>query len=177
MVLRRRSGLEEDASCDTLQTRSPRTRSAALPMWRVRALTQHTALIQGHPAKCRIKQSRGDQANCHLRISRYRECAATRWVVADAGVFAVLENNQSVTIYQVERVYQSGPGRIRCTPRNPAYTPFELTLGKDASHRARCPKDHPVPVRDANAAAGAARRLFLIIVIAELTALAPGAQP
>ena len=28
--------------------------------------------------------------------------------------------------------YQSEPGRIRCTPRNPVYSPFELTLGDDA---------------------------------------------
>jgi hypothetical protein len=32
-------------------------------------------------------------------------------------------------------IYRSGhpTGRIRCTPRNPVYTPFELELGKEAN--------------------------------------------
>jgi hypothetical protein len=39
-----------------------------------------------------------------------------------------------VFITQVEMIFQSGrsTGRIRCTPRNPLYTSFELELGKDA---------------------------------------------
>jgi phage repressor protein C with HTH and peptisase S24 domain len=53
---------------------------------------------------------------------------------ADDGIFAVLEYNKGLAIYQIERVYESGRStrRIRCTPRNPAYTPFELTLGEEA---------------------------------------------
>jgi len=53
---------------------------------------------------------------------------------ADDGIFAVLEYNRGLAIYQIERVYELGRSnrRIRCTPRNPAYTPFELTLGQEA---------------------------------------------
>jgi len=46
-----------------------------------------------------------------------------------------VEKQSSVSIYQLEKVYENGrsTGRIRCTPRNPDYSPFELTLGEDAS--------------------------------------------
>jgi hypothetical protein len=49
------------------------------------------------------------------------------------GIFAVLRD-WSVIITQVERIYQDGcsTSQIRCTPRDPAYMPFELTLGEDA---------------------------------------------
>jgi hypothetical protein len=55
--------------------------------------------------------------------------------VAGGGIFAILvENRSSPSIYQVEKVHENGrsTGRIRCTPRNPVYSPFELTLGEDA---------------------------------------------
>jgi hypothetical protein len=50
------------------------------------------------------------------------------------GIFALLDDSVSLIIKQVQLVYESGhsTGRIRCTPSNPVYPPFELTLGEDA---------------------------------------------
>jgi hypothetical protein len=54
--------------------------------------------------------------------------------VSQGGIFALLDDSVSLIIKQVQLVYESGhsTGRIRCTPRNPVYSPFELTLGEDA---------------------------------------------
>lgn len=53
--------------------------------------------------------------------------------VSQGGIFALLDDNSSVIIKQVELVRQSGSNtrRIRCTSRNPVYSPFELELDEE----------------------------------------------
>lgn len=48
--------------------------------------------------------------------------------VSQGGIFAILDDNASVIIKQVELVRGKGERRIRCTSRNPSYQPFELAL-------------------------------------------------
>jgi phage repressor protein C with HTH and peptisase S24 domain len=48
--------------------------------------------------------------------------------VSQGGIFALLDDNSSVIIKQVELVRSKGPKRIKCTSRNPVYEPFELDL-------------------------------------------------
>jgi hypothetical protein len=52
--------------------------------------------------------------------------------VAGGGIFAVLEDDESVIIPQVEMIYESGhsTGRIRCTPRI-------LFIGRSSSRSAK----------------------------------------
>jgi hypothetical protein len=80
-----------------------------------------------------VVQMRGDSMGATFRDGDFVLVETDDTDVAYGGIFAILEN-QSVIITQVEMIYQSGysTGRIKCTPRNPAYAPFELTLGKDA---------------------------------------------
>jgi hypothetical protein len=95
---------------------------------------------------------RGDSMGDTLRRGDFALIDTTQTEIAGGGVSAILEENRSVVIYQVET---SGPGRIRCTPRDRQYAPFELTLGEEAKiHRARGPKGHPIPLRDAFARVG-----------------------
>lgn len=75
---------------------------------------------------------RADSMGDTLRRGDFALIDTAQTEVADGGIFAILENNESVIIYQVEQLHQSEPGRVRCTPRNPVYSPFELTLGPDA---------------------------------------------
>jgi phage repressor protein C with HTH and peptisase S24 domain len=81
-----------------------------------------------------VVQMRGDSMGDTLGDGDFVIVETGHTDVAQGGIFAVLEDNESVIITQVEMTYQAGhsTGRIRCTPRNPAYTPFELTLGDDA---------------------------------------------
>jgi len=50
--------------------------------------------------------------------------------VSQGGIFALVDDNGSVIIKQIEllRGVGSGPRRIRCKSRNPNYEPFELLL-------------------------------------------------
>jgi hypothetical protein len=76
---------------------------------------------------------RADSMGDALRRGDFALIDTQQTEIAGGGIFAILEENRSsLSIYQVERVHQSEPGRIRCTPRDPAYTPFDLTLGEDA---------------------------------------------
>jgi phage repressor protein C with HTH and peptisase S24 domain len=80
-----------------------------------------------------VVRMRSDSMGDTLRRGDYALIDTGQTEVAGGGVFAILvEDRSSVSIYQVERVHQSEPGRIRCTPRDRHYTPFELTLGEDA---------------------------------------------
>jgi hypothetical protein len=48
------------------------------------------------------------------------------------GIFALLDDNESVIIIQVTPVHGSQGRRILCTYANSRYAPFELTLGTEA---------------------------------------------
>ena len=48
--------------------------------------------------------------------------------VSQGGIFAILDDNASVIIKQVELVRGKGERRILCTSRNVSYQPFELQL-------------------------------------------------
>jgi phage repressor protein C with HTH and peptisase S24 domain len=74
----------------------------------------------------------GDSMQPTFRSGDYALVDTRQTEVAGGGIFAILENNRSVIVKQVEEVHYSQAGRIRCTPRNPAYTAFELTLGEEA---------------------------------------------
>lgn len=52
--------------------------------------------------------------------------------VSQGGIFALLDDNSSVIIKQVELVRSSGAKRIKCTSRNPVYAPFELGLDHES---------------------------------------------
>jgi hypothetical protein len=82
-----------------------------------------------------VVRKRGDGMGDTLRCGDCALVDTKQTEIAEGGIFALLVKEQSsASIYQVEKVYEDGrsTGRIRCTPRNPAYTPFELTLGEDA---------------------------------------------
>jgi phage repressor protein C with HTH and peptisase S24 domain len=78
-----------------------------------------------------VVRMRGDSMGDTLRNGDFALIDTQQTEIGCGGVFGVLDNG-SVTIYQVEKLYPSRLERIRCTPRNPHYRPFELTLGKDA---------------------------------------------
>lgn len=48
--------------------------------------------------------------------------------VSQGGIFALLDDNGTLIIKQVELIRAGGPKRILCTSRNPRYKPFELPL-------------------------------------------------
>jgi phage repressor protein C with HTH and peptisase S24 domain len=48
--------------------------------------------------------------------------------LSQGGIFALLDDQSSLIIKQVELVRGKGPQRIKCTSRNPVYAPFELVL-------------------------------------------------
>lgn len=48
--------------------------------------------------------------------------------VSQGGIFALLDDNGSVIVKQIELIRGKGPRRIRCKSRNPQYEPFELFL-------------------------------------------------
>jgi phage repressor protein C with HTH and peptisase S24 domain len=51
--------------------------------------------------------------------------------VSQGGIFALLDDNSSVIIKQVELVRSKGSRRIKCTSRNPVYDAFELDLDEN----------------------------------------------
>lgn len=48
--------------------------------------------------------------------------------LSQGGIFALLDDNSSLIIKQVELIRGSGARRVKCTSRNPVYAPFELEL-------------------------------------------------
>jgi Peptidase S24-like len=81
-----------------------------------------------------VMQMRGDSMGNAIRDGDFVLLDTDDTDVSEAGIFALLDDSGSLIIKQVELVYEAGhsTGRIRCTPRNPVYSQFELTLGKDA---------------------------------------------
>jgi hypothetical protein len=81
-----------------------------------------------------VMQMRGDSMGSSIRDGDFVLLDTDDTDVSEAGIFALLDDSASLIIKQVEIVYEDGhsTGRIRCSPRNPAYRPFELTLGQDA---------------------------------------------
>jgi hypothetical protein len=58
--------------------------------------------------------------------------------VGQGGIFAVKDDVGGVVLTQVEAVRGADPLRMRCTPRNALYRPFELDLGRNGEiHRAQ----------------------------------------
>jgi len=61
--------------------------------------------------------------------------------ISQGGFFVVPEVGIGWFVAQVEPAYQDGRAstrRIRCSPRNPNYRPFELTLGTEAKIAGVC---------------------------------------
>jgi phage repressor protein C with HTH and peptisase S24 domain len=82
-----------------------------------------------------VWQIRGDSMSDTLRRGDFVLIDTEQTKIGGGGIFAVLrEDCMRVIIKQVEMSHEDGhpPGRIKCTPRNPSYQTFELTLGKDA---------------------------------------------
>jgi phage repressor protein C with HTH and peptisase S24 domain len=79
-----------------------------------------------------VVRMRGDSMEDTLRSGDFAVIDTAQTNVSQGGVFVVLLGiGWSWCITQVEPIYGHSTGRIKCTPRNPRYRPFELTLGKD----------------------------------------------
>jgi phage repressor protein C with HTH and peptisase S24 domain len=76
---------------------------------------------------------RGDVMGDTLRSGDFAIIDTTDTDVSQGGIYAVSTDEwPGIFITQVTRVRGGSPiGRIRCTPHNPTYPPFELTLGSD----------------------------------------------
>lgn len=83
-----------------------------------------------------VVRMRGDSMGDTLRDGDYVVIDQTDTHIGPPGIFAAwdLESGGRLLIRQVQRVFQDGhiTGRIKCTPRNPRYMSFELTLGTEA---------------------------------------------
>jgi phage repressor protein C with HTH and peptisase S24 domain len=79
-----------------------------------------------------VVRMRGDSMGEALRDGDFAIIDTTQTEVAQGGIFALLDDNDSMIIMQVTPVHGSRGRRILCTYANPRYPPFELTLGKDA---------------------------------------------
>lgn len=80
------------------------------------------------PGKAHILPVRGDSMNDALFDGDRAIINLDDRDVSQGGIFALLDDNASLIIKQVELVRGSGSRRIRCTSRNPVYAPFELDL-------------------------------------------------
>lgn len=82
------------------------------------------------PGRVHILSVRGDSMNDALFDGDRAIINLDDTDVSQGGIFALLDDNESVIIKQVEFVRSNGAGprRLRCTSRNPAYEPFELTF-------------------------------------------------
>lgn len=80
------------------------------------------------PDRAHILSVRGDSMNDALFDGDRAIINLDDRDVSQGGIFALLDDNASVIIKQVELVRGSKSRRIRCTSRNPVYAPFELDL-------------------------------------------------
>lgn len=80
-----------------------------------------------------VLRLRGDSMAPTFQSGEFALVDAGDTDISSGGVFAVAESG-SVIVTQIEPVYDAGrsSGRIRCTPRNAAYSSFELCLGLEA---------------------------------------------
>jgi phage repressor protein C with HTH and peptisase S24 domain len=79
-----------------------------------------------------VVRMRGDSMGKTLRDGDFAIIDTTQTEVAQGGIFALLDDNDSTIIMQVTPVHGSRGRRILCTYANPPYAPFELTLGTEA---------------------------------------------
>jgi phage repressor protein C with HTH and peptisase S24 domain len=79
-----------------------------------------------------VVRMRGDSMEDTLRSGDFAVVDTAQTDVSMGGIFVVLPRTgySGWCITQVEPIYGHSTGRIKCTPRNPRYRPFEL--GKDA---------------------------------------------
>jgi phage repressor protein C with HTH and peptisase S24 domain len=82
------------------------------------------------PGRVHILSVRGDSMNDALFDGDRAIINLDDTDVSQGGIFALLDDNESVIIKQVEFVRSKGggPRMIRCTSRNSAYAPFDLAL-------------------------------------------------
>lgn len=80
------------------------------------------------PDRAHILSVRGDSMNDALFDGDRAIINLDDRDVSQGGIFALLDDNASLIIKQVELVRGSKARRIRCTSRNPMYAPFELDL-------------------------------------------------
>jgi SOS-response transcriptional repressor LexA len=101
----------------------------AVPILVEANLWLQTSELAGMP----VVQIRGDSMEPALRNGDHVLLDTDDTDVSPGGIFALLDENGSLIIKQVEIVRQSNGGqRISCMSRNSAYSPFELTLGEEA---------------------------------------------
>jgi phage repressor protein C with HTH and peptisase S24 domain len=79
-----------------------------------------------------VVRMRGDTMGDVLRDGDFAIIDITQTEVAQGGIFALLDDNDSMIIMQVTPVHGSRGRRILCTYANPRYPPFELPLGTEA---------------------------------------------
>lgn len=85
--------------------------------------------LRARPGKVHILPVRGDSMNDALFDGDRAIINLDDTDVSQGGIFALLDDNSSVIIKQVELIRaREGPKRIKCTSRNPSYEPFELEL-------------------------------------------------
>lgn len=82
------------------------------------------------PDRVHILPVRGDSMNDALFDGDRAIINLDDTDVSQGGIFALLDDQASVIIKQVELIRAPGNGarRIRCTSRNPAYAPFDLIM-------------------------------------------------
>lgn len=80
------------------------------------------------PGRAHILSVRGDSMNDALFDGDRAIINLDDRDVSQGGIFALLDDNSSVIIKQVELIRGAKAQRIRCTSRNPNYVPFELDL-------------------------------------------------
>jgi phage repressor protein C with HTH and peptisase S24 domain len=79
-----------------------------------------------------VVRMRGDSMGDTLRSGDFAIIDTTQTDVSQGGMYALLDDTDSVIIMQVTPVHGSQGRRILCTYANPRYAPFELTLGTEA---------------------------------------------
>jgi SOS-response transcriptional repressor LexA len=79
-----------------------------------------------------VVRMRGDSMGEAIRDGDFAIIDTTQTEIAQGGIFALFDDNDSMIIMQVTPVHGSQGRRILCTYANPRYPPFELTLGTEA---------------------------------------------
>jgi SOS-response transcriptional repressor LexA len=80
------------------------------------------------PERAHILPVRGDSMNDALFDGDRAIINLDDTDLSQGGIFALIDDNSSILIKQVEIVRTPGPKRIKCTSRNPVYEPFEIVL-------------------------------------------------
>lgn len=86
--------------------------------------------LQVRPGRANILPIRGDSMNDALYDGDRVLIDLDDTDIAQGGIFALIDDNGSVIIKQVELVRAGSDRKLLCTSRNPRYQPFELALGE-----------------------------------------------